>query len=88
MLFTKRFWYDALERAIKTFAQSAVLAIGASQLNVFALDWKNLAGFALGGAILSILTSMAGVGVGEKGTASLVKLPPAEPQPAAKRAVA
>lgn len=52
---------DIVDRALKTAAQSAVLAIGAESLevNAFAVDWSVTAGFALGGAILSILTNVA-----------------------------
>ena len=58
-LFTRTFWLDALERAVKTAAQSAVLVVGAGQVDALSADWLTVGGFALGGALLSVLTSMA-----------------------------
>jgi hypothetical protein len=64
VLFTRNFWLDAAERAIKTAAQSALLVLGQDVLgfDVFSADWLNLAGFAAGGAMLSVLTSIASAG--------------------------
>lgn len=64
---------DTAERAAKTAAQSALLVIGADQVNVVAVDWMTVAGFAAGGAVLSLLTSVASKPVGDDNTASLVK---------------
>ena len=47
-MFTRVFWSAALERALKTAAQSAVLVIGADQVNVLAVSWSEVGGFALG----------------------------------------
>ena len=58
-IWTKAFWKAASERAIKTAAQSGLLVIGADQLNILTLDWVNLGGFAAGGALISVLTSIA-----------------------------
>ena len=57
-MFTRAFWSAALERAIKTAAQSAVLVIGADQFNALAVSWLEVGGFALGGFVLSVLTSV------------------------------
>jgi hypothetical protein len=74
-MWTKEFWSQATERAIKTFAQSAILALGASEgFNLFKLDWHNLVGFALGGMLLSFLTSLASGPIGPKGSPSLVSI--------------
>jgi hypothetical protein len=60
VLFTRTFWLDAGERAIKTAAQSALLALGADKvLDAMAADWANVGAFAAGGAVLSLLTSIA-----------------------------
>lgn len=72
-MFTAAFWKSAAERAAKTAAQAAVLVIGADQVNAFAADWGDVAGFALGGAALSLLTSIASSPFGNTGTASLTK---------------
>lgn len=67
MIWTAKFWKATAERATKTAAQSAILVIGADQLDVLSLDWLRLVGFAAGGALLSVLTSIASAGVGEEG---------------------
>lgn len=70
-LFTGGFWRDALERAIKTAAQSMVLAWGGGVVNVLTLDWQVLGGAGLGGFALSMLTS---IGTGTvRDTASLTR---------------
>jgi hypothetical protein len=68
----KTFWVEAVERATKTAAQAAVLVIGADQINAFALNWGDLAGFAAGGFVLSLLTSVASAPFGPEDDPSLV----------------
>ena len=57
-MFTKKFAYDALERAITTAAQSALLALGAGQLNALHADWVTVGGFAAGGFVLALLKAV------------------------------
>lgn len=57
-IFAVSFWKEAAERAVKTAAQSAVLVIGAEQVNALTVSWVEVGGFALGGAVLSLLTSI------------------------------
>lgn len=57
-IFTRRFLLAALERATKTAAQSAILVLGAEQVNVLSVTWPEVGGFALGGFALSLLTSI------------------------------
>jgi len=57
-MFTILFWRAALERAVKSAAQGAVLAFGAGQVNALDLDWSTFGGFALGAFVLSLLTSI------------------------------
>ena len=72
-LFTRAFWADAAERAIKTAAQVAILAIGQGvTVDLFAADWRNVAGLALGGAVLSLLSSIASARVPGMSPASVV----------------
>jgi len=60
MLTSTAFWASAGERAIKTFAQTALALLGASQLvSVVAIDWAEVGGVAALAAILSLLTSVA-----------------------------
>lgn len=65
------FWADAVERAVKTFAQSAVATITASGvLDIVALDWGQILSIAALAAALSLLTSVGSAGSGN--SASLV----------------
>ena len=54
----KAYYTDLVDRAVKSAAQAAILALGADQLNVLDADWKTVGGFALGGAVLSALTNL------------------------------
>ena len=67
----KKFFKDMAERAIKTFAQSMIGALGAGATGLIGIDWiqaLSIAGFA---TLISILTSIASLGIGDD-TASLV----------------
>ncbi len=66
-MFTLLFLRASIERACKTAAQAALLVIGADQLNVMTADWGTVAGFAAGGAVLSLLTSYASGATGSSG---------------------
>lgn len=70
-MFTKQFALDALERAVKTFAQAlvSVLAIGTP---IFEIEWTSGLGIAATAAVVSLLTSIASTGVGDSDSASLV----------------
>ena len=78
-MFKRAFWQAALERAGKTAAQSALLVIGADQINALHANWADVGGFALGGFVLSLLTSVASSRVGGVGPslANEVTSPPA-----------
>ena len=56
-----------LERAVKTAAQAALLVFGADQLDAMQASWADAFGFAAGGFVLSILTSLATSGFGPSG---------------------
>ena len=67
----KKFFKDMAERAVKTFAQAMIGALGASATGLIGIDWiqaLSIAGFA---TLISILTSIASLGIGDD-TASLV----------------
>ncbi len=73
-LFTKAFWSETIERAVKTSAQFVIGAgILGEGVDLFTLDWQTVLGFALTGAVLSVLTSLASIGIGSKGSASVVE---------------
>lgn len=70
-MWTSSFWKQAAERAIKTFAQTLV----ASGIVVGVAGWDKWQAALIASATaaaLSVITSVASVAVGEKGTPSLV----------------
>lgn len=69
-IWTKAFWQATAERAVKTAAQSALLVLGAEQVDAIAVSWQEVGGFALGGFVLSVLTSIATSGFGGDGPAA------------------
>ena len=58
-MFTLAFWKATGERAVSTGAQSALLILGADQINVVEADWVVVAGFAAGGAALTVIKALA-----------------------------
>lgn len=73
-MFTRNFWRQAVERAVKTAAQAALLVIPADAANVIHANVWVVLGAAAGGAILSILTSLFTAGVGEPDSPSAVSI--------------
>lgn len=57
-IMTANFWEGAGERAIKTFAQAAVAALGSGAVGLFSIDYAGVFSLAGGAALLSILTSI------------------------------
>ena len=57
-IFTLEFWRYAGERAIKTFAQAAIAALGAGSVGLFSIDYAGLISVSAGAALLSVLTSI------------------------------
>lgn len=73
-MFTGQFWKRTVERAVKTAAQAAVLAMvaGTEAVNAFSVSWEDVLGFAAGGFALSVLTSLASAPFADEGSPSLV----------------
>lgn len=71
MLWSKAFWADATERAIKTFAQSALATFGVGAVDLLSVNWLGVVSVGAGAAVVSLLTSLASERVGSRGTASL-----------------
>lgn len=55
-----KWWAAAGIRALKTFAQAAIATIGSSAV-ISAVDWRMVASASILSAILSMLTSLAGL---------------------------
>lgn len=51
----------AMIRALKTAAQAAIGVLGTGAIGLLQVDWANVLSVALMGAVLSILTSIAGL---------------------------
>ena len=73
-MFTKLFWKDAVERAIKTIAQTLVTLWLTSDavFNILTVDWTQAIGVAVGAGVLSVLTSVGSAATSGTDTASLV----------------
>ena len=72
-MFSKSFLKDAMERAVKSAAQFAVVAFGADTVNVISVDLLGVVGAAGAGFVISFLTSVASSRVGDSDTASVSK---------------
>lgn len=75
-LLTGTFWLDALERAVKTAAQTVLGLIGTNAATAVSLDWQQIGVATAFTAGLSVLTSIVSSGIGEPGTASLLNPAP------------
>ena len=76
---TAKFWIDAAERAVRTFAQALVAALTAGFVFTDGAAWGAALLTAAIAALVSLLTSVAASGVGDQSTPSL--LPEAAPEP-------
>lgn len=57
-ILSREFWAYAGERAIKTFAQTALATLGGGTIGVLDVDWVGVGSVSAGAAILSLLTSI------------------------------
>ena len=64
---------DAAERALSTFAQGVLAAIGGDTINAWSLDWQTVLGLGAGAAVLSFLKSVVARHVGDSDSASLAE---------------
>jgi len=66
-MFTKKFWIEASERALKTLAQTFLSLTAATNVfDALTADWQTLVGASLGAALLSYATSIVSVNLGPK----------------------
>lgn len=70
---TMLFFKSLLERALKTFAQSALAVIGAGATNLLDVGWMQALSVAGLATLISILTSIGSAPWGDPNTPSLVK---------------
>lgn len=66
-MFTKKFWIEASERALKTLAQTFLsLTAAETVFDSFVADWQTLIGVSIGAALLSYATSIVSANIGPK----------------------
>lgn len=70
-MFTAAFWKATAERAIKTFAQGLLAAIGTGATGLLDVAWASALSFAGLAALISVLTSLASARIGRSGAPSL-----------------
>ena len=73
---TRKFWEDAAERTIRTMAQALLALMGTDALGIVGLDWAQMLSVAAGAGIMSLFTESVATGIGDKGTAQLLKEKP------------
>ena len=71
-MWTKNFWRQTLERAVKSAAQALLGMWALDGFNVLHADWRLAAGVAGGAYVLSVLTSIVTSGIGEPNDPSAV----------------
>lgn len=75
-MFTKKFLFDALERAVKTFAQTLlalITTVVAGQGTLGEVNWMGALSIATLATIFSFLTSLASSSAKSSDSASLVE---------------
>ncbi|MFF7200529.1 holin [Streptomyces sp. NPDC008141] len=66
-MFTRAFWKATGERAVRTFAQGTLGAIGADGLGVLDVDWGQAASVGGLASVIAVLTAVAFSGAGQPG---------------------
>ena len=72
MMFTNDFWRSTGERAVRTAAQALLALVGTSVTGVLDVDWIQALSVAGLATLLSVLMSLVGSDVSDKGTPSFV----------------
>jgi hypothetical protein len=72
-MFSATFWKSTAERSIRTAAQVLLGFLVIGETGFLDVDWEQSLSVTGVAVIASILTSVVATGVGDKGTASLVK---------------
>lgn len=71
-MFNAAFLKAALERAVKTVAQTLLALWGAGVFDILHVDWASAFGVSVGAGVLSVLTSVVSLPVGPAGSPSVV----------------
>jgi len=69
-MFTKAFWKDTSERAVRNAATSFIATLGGTAI-LWHVNWELLVGVPVTAAVLEVAIALSGAKVGQKGTASL-----------------
>lgn len=72
-MFAATFWKSTVERSIRTAAQVLLGFLVVGETGILDVDWEQALGVSGIATLASVLTSIVATGVGDKGTASLVK---------------
>jgi len=72
-MWTVEFWRSSAERALRTFAQVLLSMIVVGETGFLDVDWVQAGSVSGLAALASVLMSVVATGVGDKGTASLVR---------------
>jgi len=72
-MWTLDFWRSSAERALRTLAQVLLSMIVVGETGFLEVDWMQAFSVAGLAAVASVLMSIVATGVGDKGTASLVR---------------
>jgi hypothetical protein len=82
-MWNRRYWAAVTERMLRGFAIGVLLVVGGNLFDVFTVDWPRALGFGLGGALLSLLMSLAGNVTSGNGPSFVRAEKVATPQPVA-----
>ena len=72
-MWSVEFWKSAGERALRTLAQVLLSLIVVGETGFLDVDWVQAGSVAGLAALASVLMSIGATGLGDKGTASLVR---------------
>jgi hypothetical protein len=75
-VFTLIFWQATAERAVKSFAQALAAMLGTGGVGLLDVAWTTSLSVAGMTALLSVLTSLSSVKIGDVGMPSLVSRAP------------
>jgi r1t holin len=75
-MWTRTFWKATLDRAVRTFAQ-AMIGTGVAAAASLPFDWRQALTLSMVAALVSVLTSLAGMAITKDGPGLVEELKPA-----------